>query len=318
MAAEDQFANAIQLFGSDGGSNVGFTKQAGEPNHAGNAGGHSAWWYLYFGGETGTWRVSTAGSTFATLLAVYTGSAVNALTPVASSADGSPVEFEYVPSTEFWIAVDGKDGATGTIAISETKIDAPDPSGGPANDHIQNAAALLTGVEATGTNVGATSQFNEPNHGTFSETSVWWKWTADVTGEVSVDTAGSDFDTLLAVYTISGSDPRASLVAGTMTQVVSNLDPEEGLQAAATFAAASGTDYFIVVAGEFATGAIVLNLSAGPAGVTAALDVTEGFDGEEAPTPPPTIFAALDTTEPADGEPIVPPLIRRTVIAVVT
>ena len=43
----DSFASATQLSGTSlsvTGSNVGATKQAGEPNHAGNFGGHSVWY----------------------------------------------------------------------------------------------------------------------------------------------------------------------------------------------------------------------------------------------------------------------------------
>ena len=45
--ANDNFANAIVLTGNTlttSGSNVAATKEAGEPNHAGNSGGASVWW----------------------------------------------------------------------------------------------------------------------------------------------------------------------------------------------------------------------------------------------------------------------------------
>ena len=62
---------------------------------------------------------------------------------------------------------------------------------------------MLTGTSATatGTNVGATKQAGEPNHaGNAGGASVWYKWTAPVTGTATVSTAGSNFDTLLGVY----------------------------------------------------------------------------------------------------------------------
>ena len=43
----DEFANATPLSGlsaSGSGSNFDATSEPGEPNHAGNAGGHSLWW----------------------------------------------------------------------------------------------------------------------------------------------------------------------------------------------------------------------------------------------------------------------------------
>src|SRR5580765_4971376 len=45
--ANDNFASAIALFGTAGttsGTTALATKQPGEPNHAGNAGGHSIWY----------------------------------------------------------------------------------------------------------------------------------------------------------------------------------------------------------------------------------------------------------------------------------
>src|SRR5215470_4622860 len=43
--ANDNFANGIVTSGSATGSNVGATKEAWEPLHAGNAGGKSVWWF---------------------------------------------------------------------------------------------------------------------------------------------------------------------------------------------------------------------------------------------------------------------------------
>ena len=87
----DGFNGGTKLFGADvaiAGSTVGAGKQAGEPNHAGNGGGHSIW-YRWAPPSDDTDRVDTCDSGFDTLLAVYTGSAVDALTPVAANDDGA-------------------------------------------------------------------------------------------------------------------------------------------------------------------------------------------------------------------------------------
>src|SRR5690349_24370097 len=88
----------------------------------------------------------------------------------------------------------------------------------PANDNFINALEL-TGTEATasGSNVGATKEIGEPNHGSNAGgSSVWWKWTAAADGSVIVQTAGSSFDTLLGAY--SGS------TIGSLNAVASNDD----------------------------------------------------------------------------------------------
>ncbi|MGH9968579.1 MAG: peptidoglycan DD-metalloendopeptidase family protein, partial [Pyrinomonadaceae bacterium] len=80
--SNDNFANAQAISGTLGtvtGTNVGATKESGEPNHAGNTGGASVW-YRWQPSSSGSATFATNGSNFDTLLAVYTGSSVSGLT----------------------------------------------------------------------------------------------------------------------------------------------------------------------------------------------------------------------------------------------
>ena len=119
----DFFANAIPLTGSIGTNsfdNSTATKETGEPNHAGNIGGKSVWW-SYTSSSDGVLTLSTAGSTFDTLLAMYTGSDVSSLIPVASNdgaypgapAGDSLLNQAIHSNIVYHIAVDGYDGASG-------------------------------------------------------------------------------------------------------------------------------------------------------------------------------------------------------------
>ncbi len=126
--AGDDFVTALPLAGASvvtSGTNVSFTKEPGEPNHAGNPGGKSIWW-RWTAPQTGPVRISTAGSAFATLLAVYTGSAVSNLTAVASDINSlggtnrSQVNFNALAGTTYHIAVDGLNGASSRITLSLT------------------------------------------------------------------------------------------------------------------------------------------------------------------------------------------------------
>lgn len=119
----DFFANAIPLTGSIGTNNFdnsNATKETGEPNHAGNVGGKSVWW-SYTSSSDGVLTLSTAGSTFDTLLAIYTGSDVASLIPVASNdgaypgapAGDSLLNQAIHSNIVYHIAVDGYDGASG-------------------------------------------------------------------------------------------------------------------------------------------------------------------------------------------------------------
>src|SRR5579859_920710 len=78
----DSFVNATAITGPSGsisGSNVGGTLEAGEPSLAGNPGGQSVW-FVWTAPANMTVSFNTFGSDFDTLLGVFTGGAVNALT----------------------------------------------------------------------------------------------------------------------------------------------------------------------------------------------------------------------------------------------
>ncbi len=116
----DLFANRSSLSASSGsssGTNVNATSEAGEPNHAGVAGGASIWW-KWTAPATGQVNLDTGGSGFTTLLAVYTGAAVSSLTPVAASTNGNGgIYFQAQAGTEYEIAVDGSNGASGSVTL---------------------------------------------------------------------------------------------------------------------------------------------------------------------------------------------------------
>ena len=121
----DNFANAATLAGTSGqtsGSNIGATKEPGEPSHAGNDGGASVWW-KWTAPSDGHAVIDTFDSGFDTVLAVYTGSSVVALSECASNDDSigflqSYVYFSVQKGVTYWIAVDGYGGETGNIVLS--------------------------------------------------------------------------------------------------------------------------------------------------------------------------------------------------------
>jgi len=107
------------------GSNVGATSEVGEPRHAGQRGGKSVWW-SWTAPSSGTLSVSTAGSSFDTLLGIYTGVSVQALSRVGSNDDESAsvrtsrVSISVVAGTTYRIAVDGYGGKQGGILLAGT------------------------------------------------------------------------------------------------------------------------------------------------------------------------------------------------------
>jgi hypothetical protein len=255
--ANNSFANRQVVSGSSGtvtGSNGGATKESGEPNHAGNFGGRSIW-YSWTAPSTGLATFDTGQSNFDTLLAVYTGTSVSALTHVVSNDDSqegltSRVAFSATAGVIYKIAVDGYDGDSGSVGLRWTLTQSPANS----NDNFANRQ-VISGVtgSVTGSNLGATKEAGEPNHAEFfGGASVWYSWTAPSSGMVVFDTHQSDFDTLLAVY--SGN------AVNSLTPIAGNDDDGESRQSRITFSAVAGTIYKIAVDGYNAnTGTIQLH-----------------------------------------------------------
>ena len=105
----------------------------------------------------------------------------------------------------------------------------------PSGSDLFAAATALSGpfTSDTGTNVDATGERGEPGPvaGPGPIASVWWQWTASISGAVEVNTNGSDFDTILAVYT--GSAVNA-------LTLVSGNDDYYGSQSRVLFSAEAG------------------------------------------------------------------------------
>ncbi|ACB75796.1 peptidase S8 and S53 subtilisin kexin sedolisin [Opitutus terrae PB90-1] len=111
----------------------------------------------------------------------------------------------------------------------------------PFNDRFAERAPLSGRNLAVRTsNTGASSETGEPAHaGVGNNNSLWWTWTAPETTEVSFDTTGSAYDTLLAVYTGTtlgglqqvGANDNAS-TGGTSSRVVINATANTAYQIA--------------------------------------------------------------------------------------
>lgn len=256
--ANDHFTNATVVAGVTASfldSNVGATKESGEPLHRfGNAGGSSIW-YRWTAPSNMNAVVSTEGSSIDTVLAIYTGSTVNGLAVVAMNDDSgvgktSLTNFSAIGGVTYRIAVDGFDvgngAAQGGVHLNIN----------PAWNNDFTRPVTLTGVSgaATGSTRGATRQAGEPLHaGVNSTNSIWYTWTAPTNGPFTFDTAGSSFDTLLAVYTGS---------AFPLTPVVSDDSSGPFNTSRVQFDAVNGTTYRIAVDGfpsELSVGEVKLN-----------------------------------------------------------
>ena len=240
---------------------------------------------LSIGGEQGFFSNQT--NTFGTqVLSLSTGGP----NPGPNDGDGrqsSHWKDDSLLSTKPYIGIMDPTLARGLRrTISENDITALDlfgysiglpPPVRPPNDDFVNAIALQTGSGAlTGSNLNATREANEPIHvGYMGDKSVWYTWTSNVNGQITIDTIASNFDTTLAVY------------VGSSVSQLSNLaqnDDIDGTNRASRvqFNVAAGTTYCIVIDGwngEF--GSITLNWS------------STGVVPTPTPTPTPSPLADL-------------------------
>ena len=126
IAWADDFAAAGILYTTNGlgrGTNCGATKQAGEPTHAGKGSVTNSVWITWWAPANGIATFSTLGSDFDTVLAVYRGTNVNALTKVAADDDSagfhcSKVSFNALAGSYYRIAVAGVGNTCGNIILS--------------------------------------------------------------------------------------------------------------------------------------------------------------------------------------------------------
>jgi subtilisin family serine protease len=139
-------------------TNTVATKEFNEPAHAGNEGGHSIW-YKFVANADGTLVLSTEGSAFDTLLAIYTVDTplplLTDLKLVAENDDSpdavggfSEIFTTVTAGRTYYIAVDGYSGRSGTVQFQY--------------NFTPQTSYLLTTIATTGGAVTPPSSLNYP------------------------------------------------------------------------------------------------------------------------------------------------------------
>ncbi len=140
VAGNDAFAAATTITSSAGsiaGTTVGATRETGEPRHAtcpsAGCGGVASIWYAWTAPANGTLTINTATSSFDTLLALYTGSAVDGLTRIADNDDiggtlQSQVSATVIAGITYRVAVDGYGTGTGTSTLGWSFVSTAPPT----------------------------------------------------------------------------------------------------------------------------------------------------------------------------------------------
>ena len=247
IPANDNFSNSVALATNSAttsvkGTNTFASKEPGEPNIAGNRGGHSVWWNWTAPG-IGTVTISTSGSSFTTLLGVYTGSTVSNVTPVAANngnSRGGPaqVTFNVTPGTQYQIGVDGYNGQAGTIALSlkfslDTKVPTVSISTPASGAKLTNSMVVVQGKATDNVGVALVQVRLENAAGTndYQAATGTNNWTATVTNLIpgpntirarAIDTSGNVSATATRAVTFIVVSPLTVAVSGNGT-VAPNL-----------------------------------------------------------------------------------------------
>ena len=293
--ANDNFADATvvsePLPFSDSLSVEAATLEGSEPAPSCSGPISSSVWYSFTPANTGTIRITTSGSTYDTVLAAYTGDTLGALTEEGCSDDTgngltSGLQLAVTSGTNYRVQ-------TGSLDASPAQLNIRFESGAaPANDNFADAIAAspLPFQDTRGT-FGATEESGEPLDCTGAPISstLWYGVEVTEPSNVTVTTQGSDFDTMLAVYTGT---------AGALQLVDCNDDVDQTvLTSEVKFLADVGTTYWIQAGGLSAdTGLLVLGVSA--EGVSTPTP-TEGPSATptETPTATPTETPTATPTE---------------------
>lgn len=168
----------ITVLGNNGDS----TKEPGEPDNIAPDGtlSYNSIWYKWTAPAGVLFAtLTTKNSDFDTMLGVYTGTAVNALTAIITNDDAfrtrtSEVSFQVTPGNTYYIMVDGWNTYTGPVNMQLTAYTTPD------NDNFADAQELTTFTTYTGNNAAGTYEVGEPQHhdgDPLNTSSVWFKVT---------------------------------------------------------------------------------------------------------------------------------------------
>jgi hypothetical protein len=266
--ANDNFANAVALTGNAGsttGTNNAASLEVGEPEVAGHGG--ASIWYSWTPTASGTATLTMAGSDFDTVLGIFTGSAVNALTLVAENDDEdnpnaiytSKVVTHVTAGTTYRISADGYDGDTGSVHLAwslvadpvtvnptVTAVHTPEPSTfGSASSvtvNVTGTAGVATGavtLKEGATTIG-TGNLTGTGTATIAVPATLPVGTHSMTASYAGDThynAGSANVTV----TVNPAPPAPPVASTTTASAPKKVKFKQDFDVKATVAAASGT-----------------------------------------------------------------------------
>jgi hypothetical protein len=222
-------------------------------------------WYAYTPSCTQNVIIDTIGSSYDTVLSVHSGcpTAADSATLVCNDDAGSSfgvvsmVSLNVNAGTTYFIRVAGYSGGSGdyTLRIAEYLS-------APTNDSCASPVTVSSGNTYTAASCKATT--DGPGTGACGANlakDLWYRFTAPANGTLAINTCGSGFDTMLAVY------PGAVCPGGALGEIACNDDAQAGtpcpatLRSSLTVGLTAGLPYMIRLGGyNGASGDAVLHV----------------------------------------------------------
>jgi len=233
-------------------STIAADASAGEPQEScefNNSGVSNTVWYSFTPCGSGTISVNTIGSNYDTVVSVFSGSCAAAAQVACNDDIGGGVLQSQLAN----VPVSG--GVTYLIKVADYS---PASGGGnlafhlsyaaaaPSNDLCANATVIPSGITTFNPSpyctIGAGVTGGDPAEScgfTTNSNSVWYRFTACGNGTISVDTNGSDYDTVLAIFTGT---------CGSAAELACDDDGGTGLNSQLTAVpVTAGTNYLIKI-----------------------------------------------------------------------
>ncbi len=225
-------------------------------------------WYSLYAYNALSVSLDTSGSDFDTVIAVYKPGTLpdgnisyelGDLELVACEDDGAASASLTFPGQqygEYMVQVGGASGASGQLRVNARCV----PTCPPYNDNVANAEYWEPPSEfCCVSTTGATVEVGEPRPCGSIGATVWYQVTARGDTTLVIDSADSDFDTVLAVYESKGISPPGSL------DLISCRASSVAGRARIEFAAKANTTYFLQAGGRSgATGALAFSIACTP------------------------------------------------------
>jgi hypothetical protein len=190
--------------------------------------GATAWWRIAGNGHPITITTALRGTTFNTVVAVYTGTPPNLTQVPGGCSDAAPgdnldratLQFNSQRGTTYFVQVGGFDSCAPPLTPCPESgglvVQASDPDR-PSNDDRAAAKPVQAGAPSPSNNTGASFEPGEVKAcGTAAyAATVWYRWTAPATGDAvfqsnaAFNNVSNAADTVLAVYPAGSATPLA-------------------------------------------------------------------------------------------------------------